>query len=993
MASLLSSISGLVSGAIAALAPSASTGAATTASRPELESERPAPTSSAGPPTLLVKVIYATTTGTAARYAETLRREAFAMNLSGFHLEVTRVNAATYDFETSLEKESLLVFLMPTWEGGVPPASATMLCEYIREMATDFRVSKDALSKLTFAVFGLGSSEYAHQKNFCRAAIELDSNLRALGAKRLIPIGKGDDSSDMDATFLQWRQQGLWPALCEMYAEAFGGEEDDGDDESNGTRGCGPSGCGTAGADSDTKGLRSKLTGSKGNNDASGGSAAGFYDEDEVDDDGDNEFGTTTAKSSPGGGCCKDSNTADEDDGGCCGGGGDSSEGDCGCKPSSAKESGSNTAAATAGAAEGLSKKQRKYLERQAKEASSSTFVPAKEFRKMKKQMTEEERKAFEATRRAMALAAAGVSPAVVAAKATTGTSSTASVGGGAGSKAVRFSDGDDEEDEEEPVEEDEEDKINEALLALEPEDYDASNSSSGKKQNKASSSCGSATTVADSGSSSSGNNTSSLEDMEDLGAAMHRAAVERAAEAEALAKGAPRDMLTPAQRRALTKEGYQLIGSHSAVKICRWVKASLRGRGYCYKNAAYGIVSYLCIEATPSLACANKCVFCWRKLKNPVGREWRWKVDEPEMIVEAAVSKHVAQIKTLKGLPGIKMERWKEAFTPRHCALSLVGEPIFYPKIAELVKLLHQRKISTFLVTNAQFPDCMRLLPPVTQLYVSIDAATRDTLKAIDRPLFADFWERFLSSLDQLRERKQRSVYRLTLVKGKDDDVEALSRSEPSSGTAGAATILTTATDSSTAASLALAAAVAEKSSTRSRPTNNGGSEGNMKDLDQYAELIARGEPDFVEIKGVTWCGSSPGSNLTMANVPFHHEVKAFCEALCERLNGEYGLAVEHAHSCLVVLAKKDPFFVVNPEGRATTTAPRKASTAADATSEPPAELLRGDWWTLTDGKKLVKDSRPVTTWLAPLTGLFTAVARLALLRRKCVTITAPRW
>lgn len=32
-------------------------------------------------------------------------------------------------------------------------------------------------------------------------------------------------------------------------------------------------------------------------------------------------------------------------------------------------------------------------------------------------------------------------------------------------------------------------------------------------------------------------------------------------------------------------------------------------------------------------------------------------------------------------------------------------------------------------------------------QLYVSVDAATKDSLKAIDRPLFGDFWERFIVS------------------------------------------------------------------------------------------------------------------------------------------------------------------------------------------------------------------------------------------------------
>lgn len=33
-----------------------------------------------------------------------------------------------------------------------------------------------------------------------------------------------------------------------------------------------------------------------------------------------------------------------------------------------------------------------------------------------------------------------------------------------------------------------------------------------------------------------------------------------------------------------------------------------------------------------------------------------------------------------------------------RHCALSLVGEPIMYPRINELVRHLHANAISTFL-------------------------------------------------------------------------------------------------------------------------------------------------------------------------------------------------------------------------------------------------------------------------------------------------------
>ena len=46
---------------------------------------------------------------------------------------------------------------------------------------------------------------------------------------------------------------------------------------------------------------------------------------------------------------------------------------------------------------------------------------------------------------------------------------------------------------------------------------------------------------------------------------------------------------------------------------------------------------------------------------------------------------------------------------------------------------------------TTPQFPEAIENLEPVTQLYVSVDAATKESLRAIDRPLFKDFWTRFL--------------------------------------------------------------------------------------------------------------------------------------------------------------------------------------------------------------------------------------------------------
>ncbi|XP_050785605.1 S-adenosyl-L-methionine-dependent tRNA 4-demethylwyosine synthase TYW1-like isoform X1 [Gopherus flavomarginatus] len=307
------------------------------------------------------------------------------------------------------------------------------------------------------------------------------------------------------------------------------------------------------------------------------------------------------------------------------------------------------------------------------------------------------------------------------------------------------------------------------------------------------------------------------------------------------------REMITPGLRDALTKQGYKLIGSHSGVKLCRWTKLMLRGRGGCYKHTFYGIESHRCMETTPSLACANKCVFCWRHHTNPVGTEWRWKMDQPEMILQEAIENHKSLIKQFKGVPGVRVDRFEEGMVVKHCALSLVGEPIMYPEINTFLKLLHRHNISSFLVTNAQFPVEIRNLEPVTQLYVSVDASTKESLKKIDRPLFKDFWQRFLDSLKALAEKQQRTVYRLTLVKA-----------------------------------------------------------WNVDELKAYAELVSLGKPDFIEVKGVTYCGESAASNLTMANVPWHEEVVHFVRELAD-LIPDYDIACEHEHSnCLLIAHKK---------------------------------------------------------------------------------------
>lgn len=329
--------------------------------------------------------------------------------------------------------------------------------------------------------------------------------------------------------------------------------------------------------------------------------------------------------------------------------------------------------------------------------------------------------------------------------------------------------------------------------------------------------------------------------------------------------KAPPKEMVpvNSPTHTSLTKQGYSIIGSHSGVKICRWTKSALRGRGSCYKYSFYGIASHRCMEATPSLSCSNKCVFCWRHGTNPVGTTWRWQVDPPDMIFSGMLQAHVKKIKMLRGVPGVRAERFQEGMEVRHCALSLVGEPIFYPHINELLGLLHAQHISSFLVCNAQHPEQLASLGPVTQLYVSIDASNKESLRRIDRPLHRDFWERFQSCMDILREKRNthRTVFRLTLVKGFNIEEEA-------SG---------------------------------------------------YADLVEKALPGFVEVKGVTYCGTTTaaGAGLSMQNVPFYEEVQAFVLALEKELlrrGLDYGIGAEHAHSCCILLADRRRFF---KEGR----------------------------------------------------------------------------
>ncbi|MFP4567403.1 MAG: 4-demethylwyosine synthase TYW1 [Candidatus Woesearchaeota archaeon] len=306
-----------------------------------------------------------------------------------------------------------------------------------------------------------------------------------------------------------------------------------------------------------------------------------------------------------------------------------------------------------------------------------------------------------------------------------------------------------------------------------------------------------------------------------------------------------PKDMITPEIKKTLEKQGYRTAGTHSAVKICGWTKKTILGQGTCYKHKFYGINTHQCLQMTTSMSCANRCVFCWRDYKSPVSKDWTWNIDDPTQILEESQKAHEKLLIGFFGNEKANKKILNETKNIRHAALSLTGEPINYPKVNELINEMHKQKISTFLVTNGQNPESITKLKRVTQLYLSIDGPDRETLKATGKPLFKDYWERLIASIDALREKKYRKCIRITLIKEMND-----------------------------------------------------------KNPEGYAELIKRAEPEFIEVKAYMFIGASK-ERLKRENMPQHTEVVDFTKKIKEHLS-DYELISDHKPSRVALLAHK---------------------------------------------------------------------------------------
>jgi tRNA wybutosine-synthesizing protein 1 len=251
----------------------------------------------------------------------------------------------------------------------------------------------------------------------------------------------------------------------------------------------------------------------------------------------------------------------------------------------------------------------------------------------------------------------------------------------------------------------------------------------------------------------------------------------------------------------------------------------------------------------TPALFyCTQQCLFCWRAQNSDLQIAWDemklpdW--DPPEKIVQGSLE---AQEAILSGYKGNRRTDWKklrEALTPKHVAISLTGEPTLYEPVGELIHAFRKKGFTTFLVTNGTNPTKLsELSEEPTQLYVSVCAPNEEVFTRVCRPQLHGAWTKLNETLRFLPSFRCPTVIRMTLVKGL-----------------------------------------------------------NMENVEDYARLVRKANPTYVEAKAYMHIGFS-NLRLSYERMPEHREVCDFALRLAERTG--YKVLDESSDSRVVLLSK----------------------------------------------------------------------------------------
>jgi tRNA wybutosine-synthesizing protein 1 len=251
----------------------------------------------------------------------------------------------------------------------------------------------------------------------------------------------------------------------------------------------------------------------------------------------------------------------------------------------------------------------------------------------------------------------------------------------------------------------------------------------------------------------------------------------------------------------------------------------------------------------SPSLYyCTQQCLFCWRAQSGDLKVTWDEmkipRIDSPQEVAQGCLKAQEKILTGYKGNPKTNWHKFQEALTPKHVAISLTGEPTLYEPLGELIRTFHQKGMTTFLVSNGTLPSKLSSLnQEPTQLYISVCAPNEHVYKNVCRPEFPDAWAKLKETLGLLHSFRCPTVIRMTLVKDR-----------------------------------------------------------NMNGIDEYAKIVVKTQPTYVEAKAYMHIGFSH-LRLGFESMPQHSEIRGFAEQLSKKTG--YRILAEAADSRVVLLSR----------------------------------------------------------------------------------------